>query len=444
MKEVNLMKSNSNGILSLVSLGPGDFLQMTGAAQQTLQSAEVIIGYQVYIDFITPLLRPEQEIIRSPIGRELERAEQSIELASAGRQVAMISSGDIGIYAMASPIFELLQQRQWSGSKPEVVVYPGVSAIQASAAKLGAPLGHDFCTISLSDLLTPWPVIERRLQAAAWGDFVIGFYNPRSKQRDWQLQRAVDILQAYRAETTPVAVIRNVTRPDEQIDLTTLADFDPTVVDMFTLVLVGNSQSYLLGQRMVTPRGYTAAEASDPEDAKKMEATLLQERPQKQSGDGLYPLTLNNMRHVQAVVVGGGPVGQRKVEGLLKSGANVRLVSPEATPALQALAENGQIDWLRHPYQVNDLSGAQMVFAATNQRAVNKQVALEASNAGLLCNVADQPENGNFHVPAVHRQSNIIVAVSTVARAPKQAKVIRDKIQVCLENESAEMGQQGV
>ena len=249
----NATRHTPHGLLSLVSLGPGDFQHMTLAAQAALQAAEVVIGYQVYIDFIRPLLLDTQEIIVSPIGSEVERAEQAINLAADGRHVAMISSGDIGIYAMSSPVFERLKQKV---NLPEVHVYPGVSAIQAAAARLGAPLGHDFCTISLSDLLTPWEVIERRLQAAAWGDFVIGFYNPRSKKRDWQLQRAIEILLAYRSGQTPAAIVRNITRVDEQVMLTTLAELDSTQVDMFTLVLIGNSQSFVMGRHMVTPRGY--------------------------------------------------------------------------------------------------------------------------------------------------------------------------------------------
>jgi precorrin-3B C17-methyltransferase/precorrin-6Y C5,15-methyltransferase (decarboxylating) CbiT subunit len=229
---------------------------MTPAAQQALHAAQIILGYQVYIDLVQPLLSPDQQVIPSPIGHEIERAELAVDLATSGRAVAMISSGDIGIYAMAGPVFEVLRQQGWTGLNPPVEVFPGVSAIQAAAARLGAPLGHDFCTISLSDLLTPWPVIERRLQAAAWGDFVIGFYNPRSQKRDWQLQQALEILLAHRAAETPVAIVRHVTRPDEQVSLTTLAELQPEQVDMFTLVLVGNSQSYRLGERLVTPRGY--------------------------------------------------------------------------------------------------------------------------------------------------------------------------------------------
>ena len=246
----------NNNILALVSIGPGDLTMITPTAQAALQSVDVVIGYVVYLDQVRPLLNESQEVVVSQLGSEVDRAEQAIALARAGRSVAMVSSGDIGIYAMAAPIFDVLRAQEWDGESPEVIVHPGVSAIQATAAKLGAPLGHDFCTISLSDLLTPWEVIERRVQAAAWGDFVIGFYNPRSKQRDWQLAKAQELLREHRSDDTPVVIARNVSRPDEQITLTTLGALDPTQVDMFTLVLVGNSQSFVLGNRMATPRGY--------------------------------------------------------------------------------------------------------------------------------------------------------------------------------------------
>ncbi|MEM7133601.1 MAG: precorrin-3B C(17)-methyltransferase [Chloroflexota bacterium] len=242
--------------LHLISIGPGDLREMTPAAQAALTQAQIIIGYQGYLDQIAHLLHDGQKIQESQLGQEMNRAREAISLAQSGQTVAMISSGDIGIYAMASPIFDVLREQGWQGDKPQVVVHPGISAIQAGAARLGAPLGHDFCTISLSDLLTPWPVIERRVEAATWGDFVIGFYNPRSQKRDWQLDKAVEILRQHRQPATPVAIIRNVTRSDETIQVTSLGEFDTTVVDMFTLVLVGNSQSYPIGGGMATPRGY--------------------------------------------------------------------------------------------------------------------------------------------------------------------------------------------
>ncbi|HMQ53380.1 MAG TPA: precorrin-3B C(17)-methyltransferase [Anaerolineae bacterium] len=432
-------------MLSLISLGPGDLGQITSAAQRALQAAQVILGYQVYIDLVRPLLSPEQQVRPSPIGHEVERAELAVDLATSGQSVAMLSSGDIGIYAMASPVFEVLRRRGWTGDDPPVEVFPGVSAIQAAAARLGAPLGHDFCTISLSDLLTPWSVIERRLQAAAWGDFVIGFYNPRSQKRDWQLRRALGILLAHRAAETPVAVVRNVTRPDEQISLTTLAELQPEQVDMFTLVLVGNSQSYRLGERLVTPRGYMEdcrsgglgdcnVEDLSSETVQPFDFAQGQPSTPPPLQTHLYPISLIHTDQTQAVVVGGGPVGERKVRGLLNAGVKVRLISPEVTPKLEAWAAEGQLEWLQRPYQTGDLLGSRLVFVATNHRAINAQIAQEAAQLGLLCNVADAPSEGNFHVPAVHRQPNLVISVSTLGQDPGRAKAVRDQITAQLDN----------
>jgi cobalt-precorrin 5A hydrolase/precorrin-3B C17-methyltransferase len=407
--------------LTLIGIGPGDLNQLTAAAIVALASADVVIGYQVYIELIKPLLSPDQELIASPIGSEMERAGQAVDLAEAGRSVALISSGDIGLYGMASPVFDLLHERGWQGDDPEVTVLPGISAIQAAAARLGAPLGHDLCIISLSDLLTPWPLIERRIEAAAWGDFVIAFYNPRSQKRDWQLKRAIDILLTHRPTTTPAAIVRNVTRPDEMITITTLAGLDPNQVDMFTLVLIGNSQSYVFNDRMVTPRGYID-QLSISNDQ------LSNETP-------VYPITLTNLANTSAVVIGGGPVGERKVRGLLAAGVPVRLISPEATPQLQAWAGAEQLEWQRRPYQAGDLAGAKLVIAATNQRDINAQVGQEAHSLSLLCNIADQPAEGNFHVPAVHRQPGLVIAVSTAGQSPIRARQIRDRIAAWLSEE---------
>lgn len=427
-----------HGLLSLIGIGPGDLQQMTVAAQAALRAAETVIGYEVYIELVRPILRPDQEIVVSPIGSELERAQQAVDVAVAGRHVALISSGDIGIYAMTSPVFEILRRRGWVGQEPEVEVFPGISAVQAAAARLGAPLGHDFCTISLSDLLTPWPVIERRLQAAAWGDFVVAFYNPRSQKRDWQLARAIEILLAYRPATTPVAVAHQITRPEEEIVLTTLGQLEPAQVDMFTLVLVGNSQSYVLANHLVTPRGYEAKRRGDEEavNGGSAERSLTNLSAPLPACSDVYPVTLTGMTGQHALVVGGGPVGQRKVQGVLAAGMVVKLISPEATPQLQAWAETGRIGWVRRPYQAGDLIGAGLVFAATNQRAVNAQIALEAGELGLLCNVADQPAEGNFHVPAVHRRAGLVVSVSSTGESPRRAQKVRDQIAAWLgENE---------
>lgn len=252
-----------SGELRLVSTGPGALDQMTVAAQAAIHSAEVVIGYTLYLDLVRPLIAPDAEIIASPIGAEVERATQAVDLAVAGRRVALVSSGDIGIYGMAGPAFELLAARGWRpGTAPEVRVFPGVSAVQSAASLLGAPLMHDFCTISLSDLLTPWEVIQQRVHAAAVADFIVAFYNPRSRQRQDQLAWALEVLFAHRPPETPVALVRNAYREGQTIELDTLARFDPSRVEMLSLVLVGNSQSRLLGEAMFTPRGYAAKVAA--------------------------------------------------------------------------------------------------------------------------------------------------------------------------------------
>ncbi len=402
-------------MLSLISIGPGDLNYMLPAAREALRQADVVIGYKIYLDQLESILRPEQTREISQLGQEMARAERAVTLAQTGRSVAMVSSGDIGIYAMASPIFDVLRQQNWTGHEPEVIVYPGVSAIQATAARLGAPLGHDFCTISLSNLLTPWPVIERRVMAAAWGDFVIGFYNPRSQKRDWQLQRAINILLTQRTPETPVAIARNMTRPDEAVTITTLGELDVTQVDMFTLVLVGNSQTYLLGGRMATPRGYVGEESTE---------TSIENHAK----NSLYPVALNGIAGAHTIVVGGGPVGERKVRGVLAAGGRVLLVSPEATSGLQELAASGTIDWAQRPYKANDIAGAKLAFAATNVREVNAQIAIEAQGMGILCNVADAPHEGDFHSPAVLRQDGLVIGINNTTKKPKRAVAIRNKI----------------
>ena len=192
--------------------------------------------------------------------QEVQRAEKAFELAETGKDVVVISSGDAGIYGMASLVFEMAEKTQ---SKVELKVIPGISAFQAVAAKLGAPLSHDLVILSLSDLLTSYALIEKRIKAAAMGDFVTAIYNPKSNKRYWQLYRLRELFLEEREETTPVAIVRQVARAEEQITLTNLRDFDPEMVDMFSLVIVGNSQSYISGDRFITPRGYYSKEEQE-------------------------------------------------------------------------------------------------------------------------------------------------------------------------------------
>lgn len=244
--------------LFLVGIGPGDARYLPPAAQQALASATDWVGYQLYLDLLGEL-GAEKKHHSLELGAEIERARLALELAASGKTTALISSGDIGIYAMATLVFELLDN-EFAGQLDDLAieVVPGISAVQMAAARSGAPLGHDFCTISLSDLLTPWETIETRLHAAGQGDFVTAFYNPVSRKRDWQLAKAREILLSYRPPETPVVVARNLGRDTEQVTLTTLNELDPNSVDMLTLVLVGNSESRRLasGRWLYTPRGY--------------------------------------------------------------------------------------------------------------------------------------------------------------------------------------------
>jgi cobalt-precorrin 5A hydrolase/precorrin-3B C17-methyltransferase len=250
MATVAVARLPVRGRLALVSTGPGDEALLPGMAREALAAAEVVVGLDQYLDRVRGLLRPGTEVRASPIGDEVARAEEAVAAASAGRSVALLSGGDVGVYAMASPALER------AGADVDVVVVPGITAATAAAALLGSPLGHDHCAISLSDLLTPWEVIRRRLKAAAEGDFVVSLYNPRSRGRHWQLDEARSLLAEHRKPGTPVGVVTDAFRPGQRVLRTTLAALDPADVGMLTIVVVGNSQTRLVAGRMVTPRGY--------------------------------------------------------------------------------------------------------------------------------------------------------------------------------------------
>jgi cobalt-precorrin 5A hydrolase / precorrin-3B C17-methyltransferase len=238
------------GRLALVSLGPGEDTLLPPLAREALAASELVVGLEQYVGRIGHLLRPGTRVLTLPLGNEVERAELALSEARAGGSVALVSSGDVGTYAMASPALELADE------DVDVVVVPGVTAAQAAASLLGSPLGHDHCSVSLSDLLTPWGVIQDRVRTAAEGDFVVSLYNPRSKGRDWQLGKVKEILLKYRHPDTPVGIVKDAYRPTQQIILTDLASLRPEDVDMMTIVLVGSSQTRIVAGRMVTPRGY--------------------------------------------------------------------------------------------------------------------------------------------------------------------------------------------
>jgi cobalt-precorrin 5A hydrolase / precorrin-3B C17-methyltransferase len=238
------------GRLYLVSLGPGDDALIPPLAREALAASEMVVGLGQYVDRIRDLLRPGTRVSTPPLGSEIERAEQALDEARAGGSVALVSGGDVGVYAMASPALELADE------EVDVTVVPGVTAAQAAASLLGSPLGHDHCSISLSDLLTPWEIMRERVRAAAEADFVISLYNPRSKGRNWQLGKAREILLEHRPPDTPVGIVKDAYRKGQQVNLTDLGSLRPEDVDMLTIVIIGNSQTEVRAGRMVTPRGY--------------------------------------------------------------------------------------------------------------------------------------------------------------------------------------------
>ncbi|MEU3732762.1 precorrin-3B C(17)-methyltransferase [Streptomyces sp. NPDC033538] len=245
-----VVRRPGRGRLAVVGLGPGARDLVTPRAQAELRRASVLVGLDQYVDQIRDLLRPGTRVLESGLGAEEERARTAVAEARRGHAVALIGSGDAGVYAMASPALAE------ASDDIDVVGVPGVTAALAAGAILGAPLGHDHVSISLSDLHTPWEVIERRVRAAAEADIVVTFYNPRSRGRDWQLPKALAILAEHREPATPVGVVRNASRADESSRLTTLAALDPATVDMMTVVTVGNTATRRIAGRMVTPRGY--------------------------------------------------------------------------------------------------------------------------------------------------------------------------------------------
>ncbi len=261
----------ARGHLSVVGVGPGGEAWRSAEAVSLLRQATDWVGYGLYLDLVSDLAGATREH-RFGLGEEEVRARHAMELAGEGRNVALICSGDAGIYAMASLVFELLDTGSSgaalsdAASRVDITVAPGISALQGAAAKAGAPLGHDFCAISLSDLLTPWEAIEKRIHAAADGDFVVAFYNPKSRRRTDQLGRAISILGAHRPGDTPVIIAASLGRPDERITTTRLVAFDPELVDMLSIVIVGSSTTRRIAksrpERIYTPRGYETKEHS--------------------------------------------------------------------------------------------------------------------------------------------------------------------------------------
>lgn len=238
--------------LYVIGIGPGSVKRMTNEAIDAIKSSDVVVGYKPYLEYVSEFL-DDKETFSTGMTGEIERCNHAIDLAESGKNVSIISTGDAGLYGMAGPIYELVHKRN---AKVEVVIVPGVSAQFSAAADLGAPLMHDTATISLSDLLTPYDLIMKRLELAAKGDFVIAIYNPRSKTRKDHLKNAFDLIKKHRNGDVPVGIVKDSGREGTEVTLTTIDEIDYEMVDMKTIVIVGNSSTRVIDGKMVTPRGY--------------------------------------------------------------------------------------------------------------------------------------------------------------------------------------------
>lgn len=249
--------SDPKGILYVVGIGPGAQDHATPAALTAIAESQLVVGYTTYIKLVRHLLEGK-DIVKTGMTEEIGRARSAIERAKAGATVSLISSGDAGVYGMAGLVFQVLKEMGWKrGDSPELRIIPGMTALNSCASLVGAPLVHDSCSISLSDLLTPWSVIERRIEAAASADFVIGLYNPASGRRTRQIVDAQTIIRRHREANTPVALVKSAYRDMEQVILTDLDNFLDYEIGMLTTVIVGSSNTFMFEGYMVTPRGYT-------------------------------------------------------------------------------------------------------------------------------------------------------------------------------------------
>ena len=246
--------------ITVIGIGPGHEGDMTTHAIMALRNADIVVGYSCYIPLISHLLKETVEIVSNGMKLERVRIDRALEIVGSGRDVCVISSGDSGIYGMAPLVYEMMHEK---GIEADVEVIPGISAFQKAASLLGAPVGHDFCVISLSDLMTPWAVIEKRIKAAADADFVTAVYNPKSHGRYWELYRLKEIFLEFRSPDTPVGFVRQAGREGQRVTVTTLNGLDPEDIDMFTVIIIGNSQSYIFVDKIVTPRGYFRSESRD-------------------------------------------------------------------------------------------------------------------------------------------------------------------------------------
>lgn len=247
------------GKITVIGFGPGSLSDMTPRARRAIEEAEIVAGYHTYIELIETLLKGK-EVIGTGMMQEIDRCRMAVEKAVEGKNVAVVSSGDSGVYGMAGLVLELALQ-QPEDKRPQVEIIAGLSAVNAAASVLGAPLMHDFAVISLSDLLTPWELIKKRVEMAAEGDFVLALYNPKSHKRTKNIEEVREIMLRHRDPSTPVGIVTGASREGESKVISTLQDFTKEEINMFSLVIIGNSHTYVKDGYMITPRGYENKES---------------------------------------------------------------------------------------------------------------------------------------------------------------------------------------
>lgn len=335
------------GKLMLIGFGPGSFEHITHRARQAIEESDVIIGYNTYVDLIRPLLTG-QEIVRTGMTEEVSRAVEAVKQAEKGKKVAVISSGDAGVYGMAGLVYEVLLEKQWTEAEGvEVETIPGISAINSCASLLGAPVMHDACTISLSDHLTPWTTIINRVEAAAQADFVIALYNPRSGRRTRQIVETQKMLLRYRSPQTPVGLVKSAYRERQEVVITTLEMMLEHEIGMLTTVIIGNSATFVYDGKMITPRGYqrkytlqSAEQVLKPHERLRKEA-----EPWALEQDEALPASLSSLELAEEALFKllssrGQPTPSLLISEPPKSGRPIEpLMRPERTPPM---TNNGQ------------------------------------------------------------------------------------------------------
>jgi len=424
--------------LYVVGTGPGTVEEMTHKARLIIEECDVVAGYEFYIDLIRSLLQGKK-IISTGMTGEVERCTAAIKEALEGKKVCVISGGDAGVYGMAGLVLELAVKHP----QLEIEIVPGVTAACSAAAVLGAPLTHDFSVISLSDRLTAWDIITKRLHAAAQADFIISLYNPASKARKNHLKKACEIIMQHRSPQTPCGIVRNIGRDGESSMILRLDELVYFDADMFTTIVIGNSETYVANNKLITPRGYdtnnsfpTSQYSHDCDKMNPQESVphCHITNPQEPVPHQRFPFFIP-LENKKVLIVGGGRIAARRAKVLLDFGASVTVVSPEICADMIEITD--RIVWEKRSYSGIDQNFT-LVIAVTDDRQVNKQIGENAKALGIYVSVADRKEESTFWFPAIARGSGIIAGLISEAGNHKAVKKAASDVRKVLNDDLGE------